>query len=262
MSNRKLYYNSSDTESIEIFIPQNMNKVVVDVSGGADSSMVLHMLCDYVMQTNRFDVEITLRHVIDKIRVPYTYEYCVSKIFKEFQIQFPQIKFKPYVISFVENISAGVTKRAFLEADKLKLVKLGLADCFYSCVTSNPPEEVQKELGMWESGRQDKREYTNAIKRNLISVFDSKFNLVEETEQNIKNASFINCKPAMRVNKKFVADYYKHNEFMRTIIFPLTASCVSSDPVDTKSWTKPCMKCWWCKEKMWAFGTYDFGEIK
>lgn len=49
-------------------------------------------------------------------------------------------------------------------------------------------------------------------------------------------------------DKKWVAKMYKEHDLGN--LLPYTVSCVA----DTET---PCKKCWWCKERYWAFGKYD-----
>jgi len=60
--------------------------------------------------------------------------------------------------------------------------------------------------------------------------------------------------PFTKVNKKKIAELlikYDINE-----LFYFADGCIypSKD-------NKPCKECWWCKEKYWAFGMYDYGII-
>jgi len=55
--------------------------------------------------------------------------------------------------------------------------------------------------------------------------------------------------PFQHIDKRAIAELYdKFN--LKTKLLPLTFSCV--EPVVGE----PCEKCWWCKEKFWAFGVY------
>lgn len=52
------------------------------------------------------------------------------------------------------------------------------------------------------------------------------------------------------VDKKFIAAQYK--KFDIEELSMLTNSCIFSS-------TSPCKECWWCRERYWAFGSYDGG---
>jgi|GEM_PF-2041192 hypothetical protein len=56
--------------------------------------------------------------------------------------------------------------------------------------------------------------------------------------------------PFATVNKKFIAAQYNH--FGLKDLSNMTSSCVISS-------ASPCKECWWCKERYWAFGSYDGG---
>lgn len=55
--------------------------------------------------------------------------------------------------------------------------------------------------------------------------------------------------PVINIDKKGIADLYKKYNLLDTL-FPLTRSCTKK----TKDFSKHCGKCWWCKERKWAFG--------
>ena len=56
--------------------------------------------------------------------------------------------------------------------------------------------------------------------------------------------------PWATVNKRFIAEQYK--KFNIENLSLITNSCIQSG-------ITPCKKCWWCKERFWAFGSYDGG---
>ena len=63
-------------------------------------------------------------------------------------------------------------------------------------------------------------------------------------------AYYIN--PFFQINKKGVAKLYDQFGLTRRL-FPLTYSC--EGPADrTNTHTQHCGKCWWCLERVWAFG--------
>ena len=66
-------------------------------------------------------------------------------------------------------------------------------------------------------------------------------------------------RPLAFMHKKFMAEEYKKHNLMEEL-FPLTASCIGYAE-KTNHFSGPCKVCWWCKEKKWAFGMYDGGEV-
>jgi hypothetical protein len=55
--------------------------------------------------------------------------------------------------------------------------------------------------------------------------------------------------PFINKDKKELAELYKQHNLLNTL-FPLTRSCVAV----TDNFDKHCGECWWCKERIWAFG--------
>lgn len=55
--------------------------------------------------------------------------------------------------------------------------------------------------------------------------------------------------PFVNMDKKDIARIYQQYGLIDTL-FPLTRSCVAA----TTDFSKHCGKCWWCKEREWAFG--------
>lgn len=67
----------------------------------------------------------------------------------------------------------------------------------------------------------------------------------------------VQYRPFVNVDKKFIAELYEQYDLMDDL-FPMTASCIGNNE-DTKFHTEPCRTCFWCHEKLWAFGCYDGG---
>ena len=64
--------------------------------------------------------------------------------------------------------------------------------------------------------------------------------------------------PFLNKTKKDFADLYEEHNLMDSL-FPYTASCVAKAE-ETNNFTKPCQQCFWCLEKYWAYGMFDYPE--
>ena len=53
----------------------------------------------------------------------------------------------------------------------------------------------------------------------------------------------------INMDKKDLALIYKEHNLLSTL-FPITRSCVT----ETMNFDAHCGECWWCKERIWAFG--------
>jgi hypothetical protein len=128
-------------------------------------------------------------------------------------------------------------------ADKFK--KENNLDILLSGSTCNPPKEIIESEKM-------ETMFCKAPKyRHVESVVDPK--IWGHTNEN----EF----PWKYVNKKFIAHQYKKYNLMENL-YPLTESCVT-ETVDNLllmgSKLFPCKTCYWCREKYWAFGSFDGG---
>ena len=54
--------------------------------------------------------------------------------------------------------------------------------------------------------------------------------------------------PFINKDKRYIAELYQQYQLQE--LADLTVSCEAEQP------PRPCKKCWWCKEKYWAFGFY------
>jgi len=112
-----------------------------------------------------------------------------------------------------------------------------LVTIVYNGLTHNPdplPPELQDER---ETIRDvSPQEYLN---QNL-----SKHDLEER----------IISKPFLFLDKSFVANLYKKHDLLESLL-PYTRSC-EGFAQNTKFFKQTCKKCWWCKERNWAFSKY------
>lgn len=54
--------------------------------------------------------------------------------------------------------------------------------------------------------------------------------------------------PFHRIDKKVIAGMYEELNLLETL-FPLTRSCENNNLLEGH-----CGECWWCEERLWAFG--------
>jgi hypothetical protein len=226
------------------------DKILLSLSGGADSAVLFHLACIALP-----DKEIIPFTGIDIYRP--TNIWFAEEIYEITKEKFPNVNiadlqtFKfdmqdPKMIEVAKKLYnkdihppfGGYVKNQHMgrNIDQLRIKH----NCNFevNALTANPPVEEQIKFG---------------------------FDHVAERRRNVTNSDpFIDTvkrflyKPFINVDKKFIAELYKQYDLMDDI-FPITQSCVGREH-DTEYWTKPCKKCFWCHEKKWAFGCYDGGE--
>lgn len=221
-------------------------KIIINLSGGTDSAMMLYQLLIYLRERNIFPEKITALTGIDLYRP--TNEWHTSEIFLAISEKFKEFNLHYEVFKYYKEDE----KRIYHIRQEKEMMKDRGYSVIYHGRTTNPPEEEQKKIeGMWENkSRQEIRE--SSAKKQFNIRFHAWFN----------GGLKYNIIPWEFVDKKFIAELYYNDDFMKNEIFPITASCISNNIKDTEYWTKPCKKCWWCKEKKWAFGCYDGGELE
>jgi 7-cyano-7-deazaguanine synthase in queuosine biosynthesis len=104
-----------------------------------------------------------------------------------------------------------------------KISKLYIGDTCY------PPDEINRQFA--ENGHDV---FQNMVDRNP--------NITRNTGLGPFYYPFTNH------NKKKIAEIYTQENILD--LFSLTRSCESEENIGTQH----CGKCWWCQERMWAFG--------
>ena len=120
----------------------------------------------------------------------------------------------------------------------------GKVSVIYTGVTSNPPERVTDTFGM------DTTQHDRTPENKTLLHDDGYYT------------------PWTNVDKRKIAEMYQHAGLMQDL-FPLTRSCEYNPDYDRKALfhkTKGyasgvkdpgmghCGVCWWCEERLWAFG--------
>lgn len=224
-------------QKIDFDIPEKYKKIGVNCSGGADSSILLLMVVQYLIDNNRTDTSVSVSTCSnDKKgrwngrRAADVIEYVINKTkFKNFDLHY----------TYYRDVQG---EKYFHEVEN-KLFSDGRIDVFLSGVTSNPP------LGAMASDKNN----------NTVYLADEMLPERNGTDHQIwyyDNAKAFYT-PFANANKKFVATMY--DTYDASDLFDLTRSCESipDEGEDISVFEKtPCGKCWWCLERKWAFGRF------
>lgn len=204
-------------QSVEISIPDNVCKPCVNVSGGADSALMLYMLVEYGKTHNR-DFEITVLTNSRSTTRHYNAKYAtnvVASIINHTKTN----SIKQHHIFYEDNQS-----RRFIDKQEKMLYDNSLIDFTIQATTQNPPRDVEH----LREGRVRRRDPNNV------------FSILE----NHTLCDMQVYKPFIKVDKRLIAAAYK--EYELNWLLSSTRSCEGDTEV-------PCKSCWWCKEREWAF---------
>lgn len=248
-----------DNQEITLFDNLNINdytSIGVSLSGGTDSAMVLYLICTYASHLKIIPYTgIEFKHKTARPNNIWHAEEIVllmRELFPAIDIDnIHTAKFNPkdlFLLAEAEKINTpgiskwGVVKRLAMNRQREILVDQGLFNLSAHGLTVNPPRE-------------------DVEKFNILKVEDRRYEKTKELTFKKTLAGNEHTVYAMLggVNKKFVAGLYKKFNLMDNL-YPLTSSCVGTASA-TKYFTEPCRKCFWCHEKLWAFGTYDGGIV-
>jgi hypothetical protein len=238
------YYNFEETKYIDLYIPLK-GPVGIWLSGGADSS-----LCAYLLAKTIKDYNLNIKILPmsfkrdDKPWNLWTASNIIEKIEEILNIKRGDIFLNHNFCDF------GDYKLSLTHGKKLKNHITSLKDnklvtLVYNGLTHNPVP-IPPEL-------EDKREICRDI---TIEEF-----IDENTKiPNHHLEEEIICKPFLFIDKAFLASLYKKHDLLESL-FPYTRSC-EGFAHDTKFFRESCKRCWWCKERNWAFAKYTEDPYK
>ena len=222
-------------------------QILMGLSGGLDSAALLYLIC-----THFPDIEIIPYAGNDSFH-PMDYLNAIN-VNQWFQERFPNHNIhttnifnfdadEKYWREEAKRLIASGKKPGFTSVrglaktlvmdDNIKRLREVVApdSIRVTGMTANPPEEDMKAGGFYDNAerRRDKGQQLPALRGKVYQ-------------------------PLINVDKKFVAGVFQEHHLMDDL-FPLTGSCIGTP--DMQNWgTEPCGRCWWCKEKEWAFGVY------
>jgi len=174
----------------------------------------------YLICINKVDVVIHPLTAVE-INSPFN-KIAVINIMQEIRSVFPDIIIKDPIFKYFSQTNPTEDK-----ANHFKYVMKPLAHrVSFDGTTHNPPMADMIELGM--------------------------YNDRQEARDNNATTNILKFKPFINIDKKEIANLYIQYNLIDNLL-PLTSSCVNPT-----HGTEPCKECWWCKEKHWAFGKYDF----
>ena len=202
----------------------------VAVSGGADSTLMLYMLMKHVTQPIHV---ISCGNGMTNDQEPVNALKIVNAVKKLTG------KNNVYFTShWSENKQLGT---AF---PKELLSKLDI-DVLYLGFTRPPPDGAITDFNITNSaavGGVDK----GLIRQTFWSKDDDLVQVFGPKVEGISLGVAI-CSPFININKKEIAKLYKSLDI--EALYSMTRSCESLTALDVH-----CGECWWCKERMWAFG--------
>jgi len=225
------------------------NSIYINLSGGTDSALLFFLIAKHIYDNN-LSTKITTATCIEPQPYYVKNDWNVKKIIPIVQNMFPTVKISKPLIKQLEGYTRIKTQedrypkvRKMKEWTKENFAK-GDYDLSISALSSFPPyEELVKNKELMESTKHigpENRTFTDTRNEDII----------------IYHNGVDAWSPFINFTKKDIARLYEYHDLMENL-FPYTASCNNSAE-NTNNFTTPCLKCFWCLEKHWAFGLYDY----
>jgi hypothetical protein len=229
-----ILYAPKSQQRVDLIIPDNIKTIGLTLSGGADSAILLYILCKHI-KDNNLDISI----------LPITSCVLAKPIMIEgtFRVTNKVRQLFNYDTPFLLDNFLYYRGRKVFQYDinaQVRLLKEGVVDILMGAGTTFGTEQEMRDHNMWD----DRPAY-----RSLDYVPSEYENLIAGDDR------YKIYKPFLRVDKRFVAEMYEIYGVTETLL-PSTKSCIAGFS-ESQGWSKPCKKCWWCKERFWAFKKYD-----
>jgi len=215
----------------DVFLEKN-NTLGIWFSGGADSSILCYLLAKQIKENN---LDYKIQPVTVLKRIDDTAHYDVlnfikqdldcADIFLDIIIHNPTNE-KEYTDSFFDV--------------RLKHVVEGRYKYIYSGINQSPNIEDYSNGWKMVSEIQNIRGSQITKLKILSGVID-----LDGTDY-----EFGDIRPFVNIDKKEIANLYKHYNLLDSL-FPLTNSCGYHGPANSH-----CETCWFCRERLWAFGRF------
>lgn len=222
----------SHSQTIQFQIDEKYKKILINCSGGADSTLLLYMTCDYI---KRFNLDTTVSLISCSVA---NKSNLVAKLVANI-VDYTVSKLGDGIITNHYSLYRSSGLDEHLHPFQKQLFEQNNMDILFGGITANPKEEtyVTKKNGTTIELRAD----CNQIlwERNKAST----------RPELVVRDSYPYYNPFVNVDKRFVADMYKQYEIEDLI--PLTRTCNVVNPQ-----AEPCGNCWSCCERKWAFGTF------
>ena len=217
---------------------KNIDTIGIWMSGGADSSLLCYLLAEKIKKEN---LNVKIQPLTVQKR-PGIYESIPVRN-KIAELLDAEDIFKNHVIYAAPDSGWVNSEYLGMFAKKNREnIKQNVFQVLLSGITTNPPVEIQKNF-QWGVLEDVEKTRGNSVIKEKVRYFT-------QVEDKIEY-EFLELKPFFEINKKEIAKLYKEKNLLESL-FPLTRSCEDKTFLDGH-----CGKCWWCEERLWAFGRLE-----
>lgn len=214
-----------------------VNSIGVWLSGGADSALMLFLLCKQI-KDNNLPIKVVACTIDHKRPFQNIAGEVVSKVKALLDCDDTILDHQVYNPPAQTVWTADELKKQFKDVNYINF-KNGLIQVLYTGTTLNPPQDIQKSFnyGILED--------IERVRGVDVPKQIEKYSV--HTEGDLTR-EFIEIRPFLNTDKKAIGELYTEHNLMETL-FPITRSCEDLNTVRGH-----CGTCWWCEERKWGFG--------
>ena len=235
-----------------IKIPVLTENVIIRLSGGADSALLLYMICD---EYNKAEKPLNVWPITVIHGVRNWQSYHAQQVLEWMMDKFPNVDFMQHEVRKCMNPGGKPdNKNANNYVDDQESLIDGVVNivndtcAVFNGVTANPPEEVGKEH--WGSSPVFGEKVWDVREKHR----DWKYIADRKPVEDDSKRRLIHCNPFIQHHKGHVAELYEKYDLMD--LLAITRSCEGWDYM-TEGFSKTCGECWWCMERDWAFNVWN-----
>tara|TARA_B100000929_G_scaffold269980_1_gene239864 strand:- start:571 stop:1266 length:696 start_codon:yes stop_codon:yes gene_type:complete len=224
-------YTDDTGQTIDFTVPEPHTKICMNISGGADSAILLWMLINYC-EEHIPDAEIHVITSANPIKGWYNAKWSTSVLDRILQITKTTLIKSHYTFYSTDQIRSELD-----DTEKMVQRLHGITFTVHG-TNQNPPLDIKFDT---INNRHKPRDPGHG----RPTLYESAPGITR-------------WMPVMGVDKRMIAHLYNHFNMMEELL-PYTRSCEqhAEENTDQPSWmVTHCGKCWWCKEREWAFGRY------
>jgi hypothetical protein len=218
-------------KALKIFVPNNVSRLGIKLSGGVDSSLVTFLLHLYKKEY-RPDLEL---YPVTHVKISRPYQLKCSTDVLEFSKKITGVSISAHEVVYANpSFNEVEYQKSLLKLIKEKYNIQGHA----SGINLNPPKQISMHFDNICSGVA-----TRELDRDAEDADKEEFIITDE---------YFVLRPLANFNKQDIAEVFKKLDLLDTL-FPLTKSCEKK----TMAVDDPhCKTCWWCLERQWGFNRF------
>ena len=235
-----------------IEVPVKTENVIIRLSGGADSALLLYMICDEYQKVNK-PLSVWPITVIHGVRNWQSYH--AQQVLDYMMDKFPSVNWMTHQVRKCmdpggkpnnKNANNYVDYQETLIDEVVEMV--GETCAVFNGVTANPPEEIGQEY--WGSSKVFGEKVWDVREKHRDWELIADRKRVEDDSAR----KLIHVNPFIQHHKGHVAELYRKYDLIDDLL-PITRSCEGWDYMTT-NYSETCGECWWCMERDWAFNEW------